>query len=233
MKIQNYFKYFPKSFDIEIDSKIVKSIKDANELNGSNKQMTVEFTPTIGKTFIFRQTGPSWDDSMFIFINNIEFFSNEKKYSEGIFKTLLELNNHDPHKCPVLISAMYFDFNHFHSLKNSTLLTTNNTKNSWIQVEFTQGLVVIGGFRLEKSEQSKLKSFQVICKDDISKSTDLWTILLEVNETDKNEHKDIDIYKFNRLSPPVRFIRLIQTGPNWDNDFFLQLCHMDFFGCYI
>lgn len=57
--------------------------------------------------------------------------------------------------------------------------------------------------------------------------------MLEVNETDKNEHKDIDIYKFNRLSPPVRFIRLIQTGPNWDNDFFLQLCHMDFFGCYI
>lgn len=57
-------------------------------------------------------------------------------------------------------------------------------------------------------------------------------MLIEINEKTYNEHKDTDIYEFQHSSPPIKFIRLIQEGRNWNNDDFLLFFHLDFFGMY-
>ena len=58
MQIYTYTSDFPKSFDISIDGKVVKSIKEATELNGKNLMMTINFCSTYGKNIRFIQTGP-------------------------------------------------------------------------------------------------------------------------------------------------------------------------------
>ena len=109
---------FPKSFDISVEGETVKSVREARELNGEHKDMTVSFAPIRGRKVRFTQTGPNWDDgSHFLRIKGIELLSTDSKYSRGVFATLVgESENEDPHKCPVTISASYFDFNGFHSI---------------------------------------------------------------------------------------------------------------------
>ena len=54
--------------------------------------------------------------------------------------------------------------------------------------------------------------------------------MLSVNEKDENEHELLDIYKFTHSSPPIRFIRLVQTDKNWKNKNVCGLVHFDIFG---
>ena len=43
IRIFSSFYFFPRSFDIEIENKTVASIRDAHELNGGYRNMTIKF----------------------------------------------------------------------------------------------------------------------------------------------------------------------------------------------
>ena len=94
-------------------------------------------------------------------------------------------------------------------------------------------MAILNGFRLKRySYPDLMKSYKIICSDDINKPIETWTTLIEINEKTKEDHKQLDIYEFPRSSPLTKFIRLIQTGPNWNNDIRLKFYHFDLFGTY-
>ena len=141
---------FPKSFDIEIGNKKVSSIKEAKELNGENQEMTINISSIRCNKIRIINRGQNWDKgSNYAYFKRIELLSNESKYSRGVFSTLVsQSENHDPHKCPVLISASDFDFNTFHSIDSPNNICTFPNANSWFQIEFPKGKAIISGFRL-------------------------------------------------------------------------------------
>ncbi|KAK8843537.1 hypothetical protein M9Y10_024592 [Tritrichomonas musculus] len=225
---------FPKSFDIEVEGKVVKSVKNATELNGEDRQMTVNFKPTRGKKVRFIQTGKNWDDEdNYLFVKRIELLSTEKKYSGGVFATLVaNSENKDPHKCPVFISASCFDNNSFYLVDSSCPIMNENGEKEWFQVELTRGVAILNGFRLERDEDTKLRNYKIICTDDSSKPESSWTTLIEINEKKEDEHELLDIYEFPHPSPLTRFVRLVSTGQNWDGSNDFKFIHFDVFGSY-
>ena len=78
-----------------------------------------------------------------------------------------------------------------------------------------------------------MRNYRIICTDDVNKAEDEWTTLIEVEENGKDEHKILDIYEFSKQSPPCKYIRLLQTGPNWDDALNLVFIHFDLFGKYL
>lgn len=236
IKIFSSFEYFPKSFDIEVNGTKVISIKDANELNGQNLTMTYNFDTVLAQKIRFIQTGSNWDDgSYYLRIKKFELLSSEPEYSNGIFQTLIEKSeNHDPHKCPIFISSSYFDFNKFYTInvEIGQNICTYDEENSWFQIELTQGFAILKGFRFKRSSNNMPKNYKIICTDDLNKPENSWITLIEINEKTKDEHQILDIYKFPHPSPPVKIIRLIQTGKNWDDADYLLFYHFDVFGVY-
>lgn len=228
------FKYFPKSFDISVEGKVVKSVKEATDLNGENKSMIINFSPILARKVRFTQTGKNWDQNdNFLFIKGIEILSSESKYSKGVFAKLVnECENRDPHTCPVIISSTNFDFNSFYLIDQTDNICTYAREKSWFQVELTRGTAILNGFRLKRSNPFKMRNYKIICTDDLNKPESDWKTLIEINEKTENEHKVLDIYEFAHPSPPVRFIKLIATGPDWDNDLRLRFYHFDLFGTY-
>ena len=225
---------FPKSFDIAVDGKTVNSVKEAKDLNGKFKDMTFNFSPVQCKKVRFTQTGPNWDKGTnYLHIKGFELLSTEEKYSKGVFATLVgQSENKDPHKCPVIISATYCDYSKFYTLNPPCNVYTLNKNNSWFQVEMTKGMAVLTGFRLERTDPNKLRSYKVICADDSNKLESSWITLIEIEEKTENEHKQLDIYKFLHPSPPVRFVRLVSTGQTWSNNLEFKFLHFDLFGVY-
>ena len=139
---------------------------------------------------------------------------------------------HDPQKSGILITTTMFDTNSFHMLNSTNNIDTFNSNDQWFQIEMTQGKVILDGFRLKKYGKHKLKNFKIICTDDDKKPISNWTTLIEINEQKYGENKDLDIYEFDKSSQPVKYIRLIQTGPTWSNSNYLSFYHFDLFGKY-
>lgn len=225
---------FPKSFDIEIDNQKIISISEANELNGKNKEMIVHFDSIKCRKIRIIQTRPNWDkENVFLHFKRIELLSPDSKFSSGIFQTFVENNEiHDPHRCPVIISAKNFDFNSFHLLDSNVNICTSDNNNSWFQVELVKGFAIINGFRLMKYKFGKIRNYKIICTDDINNPIERWITLFEVNEKKENQYKQLDIYEFSHPSPPTKVVRLIQMGPNWVGKSYLQFVHFELFGIY-
>lgn len=234
MKIFTANKRFPRSFDIEVDGILVSSIKDAIELYDENKDVVVYFDPVKASKVRFIQTGPNWDeDNYYLHIKRIELLSPEEQYSKGIFETLIRNSeHHDPQRCGVVISSSIFDLNSFHMLNSTNNVDTLNLKDQWFQVEITQGKVILDGFRLKRYGRHKMRNYKIICTDDDGKPMSEWTTLIEINEQKSGEHKDLDVYEFEKSSDPVKFIRIVQTGPTWSNRDYLSFYHFDLFGKY-
>lgn len=60
----------------------------------------------------------------------------------------------------------------------------------------------------------------------------LGLLLIEIDEKIKDENCKTLVMEFDDVSPPVKFIRLVNTGPNWSNRINLVFHHLDFFGIY-
>ena len=86
---------------------------------------------------------------------------------------------------------------------------------------------------MKRCHPNKMRSYKIICTDDVYKAEEEWTTLIEINEETENEHKQLDIYEFTQPSPPTKYVRLIQTGPNWNNTLNLKFYHFDLFGNYL
>ncbi|KAK8840226.1 hypothetical protein M9Y10_031171 [Tritrichomonas musculus] len=234
VKIFSSYKYFPKSFDIGIEGMKMVSVENAEDLNGKDKEMTINFRQVSGKKIRFTQTVPNWDKGTnYILIKRIEILSNEKKYAGGVFSTLIKSSlGRDPHIIPVFITSDGYGFNTFYSEKITGNTSTLNEENAWFQIELTQGFAILNGFLLHRGDPWVIRSFKIICTDDIRRPIDSWLTLFEINEKKEGEHRMNEIYLFDRPSPILRIIRLIQTGPNWCNNHFLKFFHFDFFGVY-
>lgn len=111
-------------------------------------------------------------------------------------------------------------------------ICTYAREKSWFQVELTRGTAILNRFRLKRSNPFKMRNYKIICTDDLNKPESDWKTLIEINEKTENEHKVLDIYEFAHPSPPVRFIKLIATKSDWDNDLRLRFYHFDLFGTY-
>lgn len=233
VKITTAYDFHAKSFDIVINGKTVFSVKEATELNGNSKSMTITFSPIRSKKVRFLQTGPNWSGHNFINTRAFELLSSDSKYLKGVFATLVDQSeDKDPHKSKVIIYAQCFDHNSFHSLNSTKTIHTYSNENSWFQVELTRGTAILIGFRLGKLTNFNMKSFKVICTDDSKKPESSWTTLIEIDEKTKDDHKLLDVYEFPHPSPPTRFVRLIQTGKNWKDNYTLSFMHFDLFGSY-
>lgn len=92
-------------------------------------------------------------------------------------------------------------------------------------------MAILCGYRIKRKD-NKLKSYKIVCTNDVNKPLEFWETLIEINEKNQDEHEILDIYEFSQPSRPSKFIRLIQTGPNWNNNLFLQFYHFDIFGTY-
>ena len=235
LKIVSSKMRFLRSFDIKVDGKTVKSIKNARELNGSYKEMKIEIEKINGRIIRIVQTGPNWDTGTnFVNVKRIEILSDDQKYSKGVFATLIEnCPAKDPHKCSVHITAKNYDFDSYIRIDSKLSICTSFMQNSWFQIELTKGKILINGFRLKRTKSNKLKSFKIIGTDDIKKPLDSWMTLTEINEKNINEHQMLDVYKIVQPNKPLKIIRLVQTGPNWNNQNFLMFHHFDIFGTYI
>ena len=214
---------------------MIISIEEAHELNGKNKSMTININSVECQKIRIINKGSNWDKGdNSINIKRIELFSNEAKYSQGVFTTLVsETENHDPHKCTVFISASDFDFNKFYLINSKKNTCTFPYKNSWLQIEFALGKAIINGFRLKGCNLEKMRSYKIICTDDVYKSEENWIKLIDINEESIDKHEALDIYKFSNPSPPIKYIRIVQTGKNWSDNFYLKFYHLDFFGSYL
>lgn len=235
IKIFSSQSYFPKTFDIEIDDKLIKNIIEAKELNKKNGSMIIPIDTIRCRKIQIINRGQNWDEgSDCVCIKRIELLSNEDKYVQGVFQTLVyESEDHDPHKCPVLMSSSKYDFNTFHSIDSKNYIGTLGSDNSWIRIEFTRGSAILRGFRLKRDKTFKMRSYKIICTEDASKAEEEWTTLIEIEESKEDEHEILDIYKFSQPSPPTKYVKLIQTGPKWNGSKHLIFYHFDLFGDYI
>ena len=203
-------------------------------MNGPDKEMKIEIEPINTQKVRFIRTGQNWDkNTNYVMIKRIELFSNDPEYSEGVFTALFKSSeNQDPHRSGVFISSTRYDFNSFYKLDQIKNTSTLNKENSWFQIELTQGFAVITGFRFGRGSPHKARNYKIICTCDVKDPIEDWTTLIEINEKNEDEHRDIDIYLVTQPSPPVKYIRLVQTGQNWCNNFFLKFFNFDIFGNY-
>lgn len=233
IKLTSSNRWFPKSFNIEIDGILHKSVKNANELNGEYKEMEIRFKCIKGKKLRIIFTSNWNQNPKFIELKKIEIISSEEKYSKGVFWTFInECKTYDPHKSHIYISSTRFDFNSFFLLDAEYTICTGSENNPWFQIELTQGIAILTGFRLKRYFYSKMKEYKIIATENFDKPIENWILLFEINEKSENEHEDPFIYKFSTPSPPIRFVRLVQTGGNWKNELLLQFNHFEIFGTY-
>ncbi|KAK8896527.1 hypothetical protein M9Y10_014435 [Tritrichomonas musculus] len=234
IRIFNSEDHFPRSFNIEVDGDVVKSIVDAKELNGQLRDMVIKFTAKKAQNIRFVQTGPNWDcGNNFIYFKRFELLSSDNKYKKGVFRTLVDQSeSNDPHKCGVIVNSNVFDYKSFYNVDSNTNIYIDPFQNSWFQIELTKGKVIMTGFRLKRCGVGKLKSYKIVGSDDINTPIEKWTKLIEIDEKKEDEHKKLDTYKLPRPSPPIKVIRLIRTGVNWNNNLNLKFYHFDIFGSY-
>lgn len=204
-------------------------------MNGKRKEMTINFDSAIqGQKVRFIQTGKNWDsDNYRITLKKFEILSNEEKYINGVFQTFAnESDNFDPHKSHVFIATSQFGFESFHLIDPPHVVYTFSSTNPWFQVELTRGFAILTGYRIKKGIPSRLKSYKIVCSDDVDKPLNSWITMIEIDEKRIDENEQLYFKIFQKPSPPVRFIRIIQTGPNWNNESSLKFFHLDFFGSY-
>ncbi|KAK8844441.1 hypothetical protein M9Y10_024299 [Tritrichomonas musculus] len=208
------FKIGEDLYDYQFESKNCQEIN----LNKTSKIKSLDFMfqgDNDGKIHCFR-------------LNGIELFTPE---NNAIFQSLLESHNHDRHKCGVFLKASHYDTNYFYLKDNSNhWITTNNVAFSWLQIELTKGYTILTGFKLRKTETFKTLHYKIIATDDKNKEEHLWKTLYKTEDKGKDEVNIVRV--FNELSPRIKFIRIVHTGKNSQNNFELKLNNFDIFGYY-
>ncbi|KAK8892653.1 hypothetical protein M9Y10_029892 [Tritrichomonas musculus] len=163
IKIFSSNNIFPIKFDIEIKDKLIQNIKEAKELKRKKQSMTIEVEYNQTRKIRIINRGKNWDTgNNNTNIKSIELLSNDAQYLRGFFSTLVyESEDHDPHKCPVIMSASNIDLNTFHLIDSLNIVCTYSKEHSWFQIEFAERRAVLSGFRLKKCNEGKLKSYKI------------------------------------------------------------------------
>ncbi|OHT11062.1 hypothetical protein TRFO_03972 [Tritrichomonas foetus] len=218
---------FPKGFDIFVGEEKVISITDAQELNGSYKNQTFNFPPKIGKQIKFVQTSRGHGEKdNYLNFKKFEILSPEKKYSKGIFKTLVEESNNDPHLSDVFISSTRFHFNSIFLLKgeNNNVWTFNND-NQWIQIDFLYSSVIVSKIKFKRFDSDDINMYEIKGSNDKNSDISKWVLIYE-KKKNINPIELIEEISFDSCGP-YKFIRLIQTKKKNES---LKLYYFDVFG---
>ena len=156
-KIQSAHRSFLRTWklksvdDYDDTEEVIFKTKDDHSLDGVNKELIVHFDePITSSIFIIEKNGVNWSNTKFFRVKNVEFFSDQPQFRNGVFKTLVNEAGGDPHKADVYITASSFDFKRFHKLSPShSLCTLNDPQSSWYQFELTKGKAIVQGYRIQ------------------------------------------------------------------------------------
>lgn len=239
--VKNQLKYF--SIEIENDDKMSKfvdvGIKEFDETNEKKKVKKIPLDPTECKKIKIIPNNneklvnfDKKNNEAYLRMKKIELFSPDPRYSDGYFKTLIKESFHkNSRKIGVNLSSSRYDFNKFHLHDvNYPHTTTFDKQNSWFQIELTKCFAFVNGFRLKcLSKEFQPLKYKIIATYDYKDDETMWHTLYEGN--DKNP-EPIILKKFSMLSPPVKFIRIVQLDKN-SVDYELKVHHFDIFGILI
>lgn len=196
-------------------------------LNGVDNKVYKTVKAVEAKSFRIEKFGCNWSGTNFMRIKNFEFFSDDPKYKGGVFKSLIEKANGDPHKADVYITASNFDFKRFHKICPSrSLCTLYDETQPWFQVELTCGRAIVHGYRLQMLTNFPLSCWRLAGSND----KENWDT---IHDAEVPANKTAPILLFNCSSQtPYKYFRFINTE-NANDDLKLRLKHFDIFGVYL
>ncbi|KAK8895054.1 hypothetical protein M9Y10_023496 [Tritrichomonas musculus] len=233
LKIKSAHRAFLKTwgfiaYDEDGKEVILYKTKDDPTLNGKYKETIINFKAIEAKKFRIEKFGENWAGTNFMRIKNFELYSDDPQYIGGIFKTLLERANGDPHKADVLITASNFDFQRFHLLSPArSLCTLYDQEPPWFQVELNHGRAIIHGYRFQILNNFPIDKWQVAGSND----KENWDIIHE-SEISQSQSTPISIFGVYSQRP-YRYFRFINASENLNDDIKLRLRHFDIFGIYL
>ncbi|OHT13643.1 hypothetical protein TRFO_16205 [Tritrichomonas foetus] len=236
-KIQSAHRAFLKTWGIVAYNEDGKEItlyetKNDNSLKGKNAEFSTAVLEKVKTNKIrLEKFGVNWSDTNFMRVKNIEFYTDDPKYQNGVFKQLLqEADDHDPHKAAVYLTASNFDFRYFHQINpKRSLCTLYDEKLPYFQIEFPKGKVKISGYRIQQLIKYPVLSWSLTGSNDKKH----WKTLHN-GETKVEEISQVMIYGVdNENGETFRFFRISNTMPNEDDNLKLRIRHFDVFGEYI
>ena len=231
--IQSAHRAFMKSWSVSAinddnEQTILYKTENNAALNGQGKKVTIDIPVTTSKIFRIEKTGVNWSGTNFARFKNVELYSPDSEFADGVFATLVARAGGDPHRADVIVSASSFDFSSFHILSSPRSLCTlyDEDNRPWIQFELTKGKAIVQGYRMQQ-----LNDFPF----------DRWSLQGSVN---KEDWIVIDRQCGGLTDDPIKLIvcetsmafrvfRVVSEMEKNDGDVKLRLRHFDLFGVYM
>ena len=162
-----------------------------------------------------------------------ETFSSENGAFNGIVAHLRGECGGNPHERGVIsIKASSSARNHFHQVVDygwNDYWHSNNEVNAWVQFDFKSRRVCLSGYSLKSHNGSH--HFPVSWAIEVSDDGSTWEAVDLRNTRDLVGSNIERTYECNRQSDRfVRFVRMRQTGKTSDNEDWLSLSQIEFFG---
>jgi hypothetical protein len=88
------------SFDDSGSKIVLHSAKNDAVLNGTGNEVVIGFAPTTARRFRIEKYGANWAGTNFFRLKNVELFSDEPRFADGVFRTLVAEAG-DPHRARV------------------------------------------------------------------------------------------------------------------------------------
>lgn len=218
---------FPKRLSYQLNNNLPIVFEPEFE-NEPDHVKTLNFEPQMVHTLTINTKNPNDEEDTWPIIRKIEMFQPNKDV--GVFTQLIQNSeHHDPHRIGVFISATCFDTNHFFRIQPDEVykyhVITHNEENSWFQVKLIKGCAQLTGFRLQKIDWNNTLKYKIIASFDGS----TWITLYQTND----EEKELFVVKkFDKISPKIKIIKIIQIGKSGNNCFQFKFYHFDVFGKY-
>jgi hypothetical protein len=180
------------------------------------------------KSVKMEQKGRNWNERQYFNIGSIEFFSSSGRFSSGVFRTLFDSYRETIRKF-VCVTARDFDPRDIHSIRPRTLVHTWSGLREWIEIDFLERQLLLSGYRLERGDRLRLRSWSFLGSNDRGLPLDEWTVIESRNESRRDEYELLQ--GFDCVGGPFRYFRLVNEGLRWDNKTALIFWHLELFGC--
>jgi hypothetical protein len=186
----------------------------------------VDIKPSLSTTFRLVKTGLNWQGTGFFRLKNVEFFSDQREYLGGVFRTLVGSSG-DGHRAQVHITAKYFDFNHFHVLGAHTGMCTLEDKGPpWIQFELARGAAIVQGYRLQFVTNRVFGEWSVQASNDLNQ----WDVLDRKSGPPGQAVVEI---RECQSTTAFRYFRIVYEVREEAGTPKLRVVHFDIFGTYL
>ncbi|OHT11975.1 hypothetical protein TRFO_18356 [Tritrichomonas foetus] len=109
---------------------------------------------------------------------------------------------------------------------------TKNLEKSWIRFDFKDCKIMLTHYSLISSNSNQPKNWSI----EISNDGQSWeTIDIRENDSSCKGSYALASFQLNQNKPEkfARYVRIIQNGLNWDQNNYLQLCSVEFYGKFL